>query len=166
MSQFHFLLMSLSAFFSFTFIFLNSLLSRFFLAKFFTSLFNVIFSTFLCSKLTFLILPFFFLFSSSCLLNYRPLRFLIHFLIFFPAYPFQLNRDICFIFFFFFTISLSYISFSFYTFLNYFPYYLLLLFISLLFLLSSLTFISFSFLFFLFLFYSIIVRYCFFYNYL
>lgn len=165
MSQFHFLLMSLSAFFSFTFIFLNSLLSRFFLAKFFTSLFNVIFSTFLCSKLTFLILPFFFLFSSSCLLNYRPLRFLIHFLIFFPAYPFQLNRDICFIFF-FFTISLSYISFSFYTFLNYFPYYLLLLFISLLFLLSSLTFISFSFLFFLFLFYSIIVRYCFFYNYL
>lgn len=132
MSQFHFLLMSLSAFFSFTFIFLNSLLSRFFLAKFFTSLFNVIFSTFLCSKLTFLILPFFFLFSSSCLLNYRPLRFLLHFLIFFPAYPFQLNRDICFIFFFFFffTISLSYISFSFYTFLNHFPYYLLLLFIS------------------------------------
>lgn len=130
MSQFHFLLMSLSAFFSFTFIFLNSLLSRFFLAKFFISLFNVIFSTFLCSKLTFLILPFFFLFSSSCLLNYRPLRFLLHFLIFFPAYPFQLNRDICFIFFFFFTISLSYISFSFYTFLNHFPYYLLLLFIS------------------------------------
>lgn len=165
MSQFHFLLMSLSAFFSFTFIFLNSLLSRFFLAKFFTSLFNVIFSTFLCSKLTFLILPFFFLFSSSCLLNYRPLRFLLHFLIFsslsFPIKPRYLLH-----FFFFFTISLSYISFSFYTFLNHFPYYLLLLFISLLFLLSSLTFISFSFLFFLFLFYSIIVRYCFFYNYL
>lgn len=129
MSQFHFLLMSLSAFFSFTFIFLNSLLSRFFLAKFFTSLFNVIFSTFLCSKLTFLILPFFFLFSSSCLLNYRPLRFLLHFLIFsslsFPIKPRYLLH-----FFFFFTISLSYISFSFYTFLNHFPYYLLLLFVS------------------------------------
>lgn len=127
MSQFHFLLMSLSAFFSFTFIFLNSLLSRFFLAKFFTSLFNVIFSTFLCSKLTFLILPFFFLFSSSCLLNYRPLRFLLHFLIFsslsFPIKPRYLLH-----FFFFFTISLSYISF--YTFLNHFPYYLLLLFVS------------------------------------
>lgn len=155
MSQFHFLLMSLSAFFSFTFIFLNSLLSRFFLAKFFTSLFNVIFSTFLCSKLTFLILPFFFLFSSSCLLNYRPLRFLIHFLIFFPAYPFQLNRDICFIFFFF-------LLFHYLTFLSHFTPFLITFLITyyfylfLLFLLSSLTFISFSFLFFLFLFYSII----------
>lgn len=166
MSQFHFLLMSLSAFFSFTFIFLNSLLSRFFLAKFFTSLFNVIFSTFLCSKLTFLILPFFFLFSSSCLLNYRPLRFLLHFLIFFPAYPFQLNRDICFIFFFFFLL------FHYLTFLSRFTPFLITFLITyyfylfLLFLLSFLTFISFSFLFFLFLFYSIIVRYCFFYNYL
>lgn len=165
MSQFHFLLMSLSAFFSFTFIFLNSLLSRFFLAKFFTSLFNVIFSTFLCSKLTFLILPFFFLFSSSCLLNYRPLRFLLHFLIFsslsFPIKPRYLLH------FFFFFLLFHYLTFLsrftpfLITFLITYYFYLFLLF-----LLSSLTFISFSFLFFLFLFYSIIVRYCFFYNYL
>lgn len=164
MSQFHFLLMSLSAFFSFTFIFLNSLLSRFFLAKFFTSLFNVIFSTFLCSKLTFLILPFFFLFSSSCLLNYRPLRFLLHFLIFsslsFPIKPRYLLHFFFFLLFHYLTFLSRFTPFLI-TFLITYYFYLFLLF-----LLSSLTFISFSFLFFLFLFYSIIVRYCFFYNYL
>lgn len=116
MSQFHFLLMSLSAFFSFTFIFLNSLLFRFFLAKFFTSSHSTSFlslSSFV-PNLTYLIPPSFFLFSSSCLLNYLPLRFLLHFLVFLPAYLFQLNPMrylLHFYSFFSSSIPLSYISF-------------------------------------------------------
>lgn len=117
MSQFHFLLMSLSAFFSFTFIFLNSLLFRFFLAKFFTSLFNVIsISIFLCPKLTYLIPPSFFLFSSSCLPNYLPLRFLLHFLVFLPAYLFQLNPMRYLLhFYFLFLLVFHYLTFLFFT---------------------------------------------------
>lgn len=138
--------MSLSAFFSFTFIFLNSLLFRFFLAKFFTSLF------FFIQRHFYLYLP-----LSQTDLSYFSLLFLIFILVSPKLSPFKISSSFpgissslsfpiksyeisaSFLFSFSSSISLSYISFFHVSSTPFLIIFFIISYLSLLFLLSSLT---------------------------